>query len=295
MTDPRPVDCYTIAVAILLALASACAYGVSDYGGGRLSRRVSPMAIAFVADAGLLAVLFLVVPVVEGGAPSSATIAWSVLAGVCGGLGTLGLYEALSRGNMTVVAPVTGVVAAIVPVVTGVVLGERPGVVAVIGIVGAIIAVGLVGGAAGATRVPFDLPTLLLAIAVGFAFGLMLVGYSRAGDDAGLWPLLAARCASAPLLGIAFVVARRRGAAEVPPRSIVAAACLVGLTAGLANGLYLFATRRGLLAVVASVGSLYPASTVALASLLDRERSTRAQIVGMAIAAISVVLITIGS
>lgn len=287
--------CYTDAVAIVFALASAIAYGVSDYGGGRLSRRVSPMAIAFVADAGLLVTLTAVVPLVETEAPTAGALVWSAVAGACVAVGTLGLYEALSRGNMTVVAPITGVVATIVPVVTGLALGERPAVPAFVGIVVAVVAVALIGGVTGASGGSLRGSTLALAGLVGVSFGLMYVAYAQAGDDSGLWPLLGARLSATPILAFAVVVARRRGTARMPARSVVALAVGVGLVSGLANGLYLLAVRRGLLSVVSSLGSLYPASTVALAALLDRERASRGQLLGMAMAGVAVVLITLGS
>ena len=63
----------------------------------------------------------------------------------------------------------------------------------------------------------------------------------------------------------------------------------------VANGLYLLSTREGLLSIVAVTVSLYPASTIVLASTLDHERAGRSQLVGMAAAAVAVVLITLGT
>jgi drug/metabolite transporter (DMT)-like permease len=216
-------------------------------------------------------------------------------AGAAGSIGVLGLYVALSRGNMTVVAPVTGVVAAVVPVGVGIALGERPSTASALGIVLAIVAVGLIGGVVGVTHVAVHGPTVVLAVFVGVAFGLLFVAYSRTGDDAGLWPLLAARFGGAPLLASSYVVARRRRMIAPPNRSAVAPGMAVGAMVGLANLLYLLASRRGLLSIVAVVVSLYPASTVALAAVFDGERVSRSQAAGMVLAVVAVAAITSGS
>jgi drug/metabolite transporter (DMT)-like permease len=279
----------------MLALASAVVYGVSDYVGGRLSRRIAPIAITFVAESTMLLVFAIAVPVLETGSPSPAAVGWGIVAGISGSLGVLGLYAALSRGSMTVVAPITGIVAAGVPVIVGVALGERPDGRAVVGILLAVVAVGLIGGVVGVSRDSVDASTVGLAVLVGGAFGLLFVAYSRTGDDSGLWPLLTARAGGTPLLGIAFLLARRRRAVDRLTRAIAWPGVVIGLLVGLANGLYLFSAREGLLSIVAVVVSLYPASTIVLASVLDKERVGPSQAVGMGLAVAAVALITLGS
>lgn len=281
-------------MAIALALASALTYGVSDYIGGRVSRRFAPVVVALAAELTLTAILVAVVPAVEAEGPPAAALAWGVVAGVAGSLGVLGLYAALSRGNMTVVAPVTGVVAAVVPVVVGLALGERPGVVVVAGIAVALVAVGLIGGMVGVTFQAVDAGTIVLAIGVGTAFGVLFVAFSRTGDS-GLWPLLAARAGGTPLLTGAYLLARRRGRAPRFEGRVVGVGIVIGVLVGVSNGLYLASTREGLLSVVAVVVALYPASTIVLASILDHERAGRSQLFGMLLAAVAVAMITAGS
>lgn len=278
---------------MVLALGSALVYGVSDYVGGRVSRRSAPVVVALVAEASLLMVMLVVVPLVETNAPSNAAVWWGVAGGVAGSSGVLGLYVALARGNMTVVAPVTGVVAAALPVLVGVMLGERPGGLSSAGIVAALVAVLLIGGIVGVSHV--DASTVALATVVGVGFGMLFVAYSRTGDDAGLWPLLTARFGATPLLIVAFVAMRRGGRGIRFERSAWFPGVMIGLLIGLANGLYLLAARRGMLSVVAVLVALYPASTVALASVLDGERSSRSQLAGMGLAVAAVTMITLGA
>ena len=282
-------------MAIVLALLSALVYGTSDYVGGRASRRVAPIAITWFSEVTMLVVFGLSIPLLADSGPTAGAIWWGTVGGFAGSIAVLGLYAALSRGNMTAVAPITGVVAAGLPVATGLFLGDRPGLVAAIGIVLAILAVALIGGAVGTTRRRIPRSTIILAVFVGAGFGLLFIAYARAGDDSGLWPLLTSRLGGVPLLGTAYVIARRRGRAAPVDRRVVRPAVAMGLMIGLANGLYLLSTREGLLSVVAVIVSLYPASTILLAIALDGERASRSQLVGMALAVVAVTTITLGS
>ncbi len=282
-------------MAILLALLSAVVYGVSDYIGGRSSRRVPAISITWFSEVMMLVVFALTIPVFSDSGPSQRAIWWGIVAGASASLAVLGLYAALARGNMTVVAPITGVVAAGLPVMVGVLLGERPSPIAVTGIALAIVAVALIGGLLGATRQHTDAATIGGAILIGAGFGLLFIAYSETGDEAGMWPLLTSRIGGIPLLGVAYWIARRSGAAGPPSRQSLVPAAVIGLMIGVANGLYLLSTREGLLSVVAVIVSLYPASTILLAITLDRERASRSQLVGMVMAAVAVSAITLGS
>jgi drug/metabolite transporter (DMT)-like permease len=218
-----------------------------------------------------------------------------VCGGIAGSTGVLGLYYALARGNMTVVAPITGIVAAAVPVIVGLALGERPGLLAGVGIVLALVAVLLIGGIVGVGQVRVSPTIVLLAALVGVAFGMLFVAYSRAGEDSGLWPLLTARLGATPLLVIGLMLGRRRDRSIRPSLDAARPAVVIGVLIGLANGLYLLAAHEGLLSIVAVLVALYPASTVALAAALDGERASRSQIAGMALAIVAVATITVGA
>jgi drug/metabolite transporter (DMT)-like permease len=282
-------------VAIALALISAVFYGVSDYVGGRTSRQFPAVLVTLVAELSLLGVLLVAVPLIERDGPTDRAMAWGLVGGFAGSLGLIGLYAALARGNMTVVAPVTGVVAAIVPVAVGLATGERPGTVAFVGIIGAIVAVALIGGLLGIAGQHVEVRTIWLAIGVGCAFGTMFVAYARAGDDAGLWPLLFSRFAGLPLVCAGFVWQRRRSDTFAIGRGVLLPGVFVGALILIANGAYLFAAREGLLTIVAAIGSMYPASTIVLASTLDGERASRSQVTGMLVAAGAVIVIALGS
>ncbi len=285
-------------MAIVLALISAVMYGVSDYVGGRASRRVPATAVALLAELVILVVCLLTVPLFESKPATGEAAGWGLIAGATGSIAIVGLYIALSRGNMTVVAPVTGVVAAVVPVGVGVAQGERPSVLAIVGIAIAIAAVALIGGLAGlfskrSARPTIDAGTVALAVAVGVGFGFLFVAFAQPGEDTGLWPLLFARFSGLPILLLAFLI-QTRGQRTTVGRALVAPAVAIGLLIAGSNVTYLLSTREGLLSVVAVVVAMYPASTICLASVIDGERATTAQLTGMALAAGALVMITTG-
>jgi drug/metabolite transporter (DMT)-like permease len=317
-------------MASLLALLSALTYGCSDFIGGLTARRagVTPVVVASQA-LGLLVisvgigVLTLLqgslpgLPASLAGPPTWAAVGWGAASGVAGGVGVVLLYQGFARGRMNVVAPVTAVVAAVIPVVYGLAVGEEPGWVPLAGVAAALLAVALVS-AAGDPDEPLGIPAapgapaapesvvhplqagrlpaalgngVAQALGAGAAFGAVFIFMAQAGTDAGLWPLAGARLASVGLL-VAGALATRRSMR--PPRRTLGPILAVGVLDMAANLLYLIATGTGLLSLVAVLTSLYPASTVLLARVLLGERFSRVQVAGLALAVASVTGITLG-
>jgi len=122
----------------------------------------------------------------------------------------------------------------------------------------------------------------------------LFVSLDRSGDDTGQWPLLFARFTALPVLVLVALVQFRHSRPAVR-RDLVVPAVIVGVLIAGSNATYLMSTREGLLSIVAVVVAMYPASTIVLASVIDGERATRAQLAGMALAAGALVMITTGS
>ena len=278
-------------MAILLALGSAIVYGVADYCGGRASRMHPAAVVTLIGQTVSLLIVGTLVWFGDTPAPDGATFAWALGGGAAGAFALLALYYSFAHGAMTVVAPLSAVVGAVVPVVAGRIVGERPAAIAYVGIGLAIVAVALVSGAVGGRHQPTPPRIALLAAAAGFGFGLWFVALDRCADGAGMWPLLASRATSVPImLGVCLALGARPGA----HRGVLGLAVVAGVLDMVANATYLEATRHGLLSLVAVISSLYPASTVALAFVIDRERVNRWQVLGMVLAALSLVLVTLG-
>jgi drug/metabolite transporter (DMT)-like permease len=275
---------------ILLALSSAVVYGVGDWFGGRASRLQPSFIVAAVGQVVSLLLVGVATAIMGTAVPGLTTWGWSAIGGMSGALGIAGLYHGLAHGDITVVAPTSAVVGAVVPVVVGLATGERPSGLALAGIVVAVIAVALVSGALGTHKHNTPPRIVVLAVLVGGCFGFLFVCFQRAAHDSGMWPLLIARFASVPMLIVLALAVRARPAAD---RTSMRIAVVAGVFDMGANVLYLWAVRGGLLAVVGVIASLYPASTVVLAFSIDKERASRWQGVGLAAAACALVMVSV--
>jgi drug/metabolite transporter (DMT)-like permease len=278
-------------VAVLLALMSALVYGTADFCGGLAARRAPAQAVVAASQAAGLVVLLALLPWL-GGAAGPADYAWAAGAGAAGTVGLVLFYRALADGVMSVVAPVTALCAAAVPVLAGFALGERLGPVAAVGIALALVAVVLVSADEGLSSLrQLRLRTLGAPLAAGTGFGLFFTLLDRTSPDSGLTPLLAARGTAVVLLLVPALIGRRSLRIPRPALPLV----VVGGTLDVAaNALYLVATQQpGPLAVLGVLASLYPVSTVVLAQVVLRERLVPAQAAGLGTAALAVVLITL--
>jgi drug/metabolite transporter (DMT)-like permease len=203
-------------------------------------------------------------------------------------LGTAFLYRGLAAGRMGVVAPVSGVGSAVVPVLVGVVAGgERPAALVWLGIVLALPAIYLVarttggGGSAG----------VLDGALAGIGFGASFAAIAQVPAGSGLWPLAVNQLVAAVLLIGGATLAR---SAWLPRERQAAYAVVAGVLAAAALGVFLAATRHGYLTVTSVIAALYPAATVLLAATVLRERIHRAQAVGLGLCAVAVALVAGG-
>ncbi len=286
-------------MAALLALLSALVWGVADFAGGFASRRSTALqTLVITTPAGLVAVL--PVAVLMGG-DAHGSLLPGVAAGFAGGIGILLLYAALSVGPMGVLSPMSAVLAAAIPVLAGLLRGERPGEWAYVGMALAVVAIVTVGleptaPTDDARHQRVGARALLLGIGAGVGIGLFFTFIAFAPDDAGLYPAVFARSTSSVVLvtlGVGHALVRR--VAVVPPEHTVRGqAVLAGVLDVAANALYVLATHTGLLSVVAVLGSLYPAATVLLARVVLAERLRPAQSFGMATALVASFLLTVG-
>jgi drug/metabolite transporter (DMT)-like permease len=283
-------------MAIVLAMLSALLYGWSDYMGGRATRHMSVLRVTLYIE--LLMTVSYVALVVLDPAPFVLRDAiWGAIAGIGGVGGVAAFYLALSMGSISVASPVAGVLSAVVPVIVGIAMGERPSTVAMVGIAFALSSVVLVSGALSSRRAEVAMPRtqLLLVVVSGCLFGLWYIALDVAGADSGWWPLLASRTLTLPaLIATAVVLRHRLRADSVTPiaRRWTVGAWITILSANLA---YLVAVRSGLLSIVAVIASMYPASTIGLAIFIDREQLSKTQWLGVGVAGFALVLVGIGA
>ena len=279
---------------VVFSLGCALAYGLSDFFAGLLSRQTSPWAVA-VASYSAATVLTLGLAVTVGGDPTASDWAWSALAGVGGGAGAGFLYRGLGGGTMTVVAPVSALLSALVPVAVGVLTGDRPSTVTWAGVACALPAIWLVSLVPEDADRPAHLRShnagLVDGMLAGLGFGVLFSSLAQVPDSAGFGPLTLTQAMA--VLATAALAAVLRS--DWLPRDRAAS---LGIGAGVlgtaATVLFLLATQTGLLTVAAVLSSLYPGATVLLAALVLRERISQPQTAGLLLAGLAVGLVASG-
>ncbi|ATL70026.1 DMT family transporter [Nocardia terpenica] len=282
--------------AIVLALIAALGYGVSDFVGGVASRRVAALRIVIVSYPLSVLLILLLVPLVRGH-PDPAALGWGAAAGVASGLAVWWFYAALATGPMAVVSPLTAVLVAGIPVIIGLITGERANPAAYVGIVCALIAVVLVSKESpddvteeitGGRELRFDRRVALLTVGSGIAFGFAFVFLHSSAGSGGLWPLVSSRLAATVVV---WVAALATGHFRAPTGKPLRLAVYVSVLDVIANVAMLYAFHGSMLSLVSVIGSLYPAATVLLAMVLLGERVGPLQQIGMVLALGSVALI----
>jgi drug/metabolite transporter (DMT)-like permease len=277
-------------VAIFLGVCVAACFGSGDFLGGLASRKISTLTVLLFAQGCSLALAIVYACALSGHA-TGRDIAFGAIAGGLNVAGVGVLYHGLATGRIGVVAPITAVVAAVIPVVYGTATGERPSTVALVGVGCAIVAGGLIA------REHSDVPEahlvreLLLSGFAGTAFGASFILYAETTEDSGFWPLLAARLVAVPLVVVALLVTRTRITATRHERIQAVGAGVLDVSA---TALLLLAVREGLKSLVAPLAALAPAFTVVLAWFVLSEPVARWQIVGLLLALVGLVLIATG-
>lgn len=275
----------------MLALAAALSYGISDFVGGVASRRVAALRVVIVSYP--VAVVFLaVLAVFVGGDVTGAALLWGALAGSAGAFGVWWFYAALGSGPISVVSPLTAVLVAGIPLCVGLMLGERPGWVAAVGAVVALVAVALVSREAdhedGTKAHRFTKKVAWLTAGSGTAFALNFVLIHQVPVEAGLWPLVAGRLVATVIV---FVAAAASGNLRPPSGFPLQMALVAAALDTAANVTTLWALQASMLSLASVLIALYPAATVVLAMVVLRERVTRWQVLGMVSAMAAVALL----
>jgi drug/metabolite transporter (DMT)-like permease len=281
---------------VVLGLGAAITWGAADFGGGLLSRRLPLFGVVFTTQiVGLVAALAIAVARGEP-VPRGPDVAWSVVAGATGVLGITALYRGLAVGRMGVVAPTTGVLGAVVPVVAGFAIDGVPGPATVAGIALALVAVVLVTRAPGhGSDRPSGVQWALLA---GIAIGGFNISIGQLSDAGAFGPLVLIRAIQSVVL-VTLILARRRFGTPRRRDPIrgwdIARLSVIGVLDMAGNVSFIVAAQVGALAVASVLASLYPVTTVLLAIGLLRERVSRSHVLGIALTAVAIALIYAGT
>ncbi|MGR6969045.1 EamA family transporter [Streptomyces cynarae] len=282
----------------LFALATSLLWGLADFGGGLLTRRMPALTVVVVSQTIAAAVLGAIVVATGGWSEAGPRLWFALAAGLIGPVALLSFYQALALGPMGVVSPLATLSVA-VPVGVGLFLGERPGLVQVAGILVAVAGVVLAGGPQ-LRGAPVQRKAILLALVAALGFGTVFALIAEASTTVtGLFlALFVQRAANVAGGGAALYVALRRGAPALPaeglPRRSLPALAFVGLADVAANGTYAIAAQHGPVTVAAVLASLYPVVTALAARGFLSERLRAVQAAGAGLALVGTVLLATG-
>jgi drug/metabolite transporter (DMT)-like permease len=274
---------------LALALTAALAYGASDFVGGTGSRRHSAWGLVLIGQL-CGATLMIACGLLAPADPRAADFAWALLAGAGSATGSIFLYRGLSRGHMGRVAPVSAVGAAVLPVLVGVALGERPAWLAWLGVLTALPGIWLVsrGSTASSARTQ---GALVDGAAAGAGFGVLFIALGQVSSDAGFMPLAANQLFGA---AVTVVMAAVLGQEWRPRLGMLPWGGASGALGAAGTLTFLLSTHATDLGVAAVLTSLYPAVTVLLASIALGERLGGGQRLGIGVCTLAVATLAIG-
>ncbi len=272
---------------VIFGLAASLCWGSGDFSGGLASRRANASSVVIAAYAVGFVLLVALALLWKEPFPSPMDIVWGGLAGLAGVIGLISFYSALSIGRMGIVAPVSAVLTAGLPVIFSAFTEGLPSLLQLGGFVLALLAIGLISRPERARGRPKGIGLALLA---GCGFGCFFILISHTSHAAIFWPLAVARFTSVLFL---LVVVRIRQQQMLPKLTVAPIVLLAGVLDAIGNVFFVLATHTGRLDVAAVLSSLYPAATVLLAALVLRERVTRIQAVGILLALVAVPLISV--
>jgi drug/metabolite transporter (DMT)-like permease len=276
--------------AILFGLASALTWGAADFGGGIASKKTTPYAVVFWGDlVGMVAAATLAVAM-DDPLPSMRSVGFIVLSSLCGATGIILLYTALANGKMSIAAPTSALMAAVIPVVVGFIAVGLPKWLTIAGVGMGLLAIWLVARTEHEGQLRINWADVRLPLLAGVLFGLFFIFMHEATLESVFWPAAGLRIFSAILLAI---LARSTGNSLAVPREQWPLIVFVGIFDMAGNVFYALSAQTGRMDVAAVLGSLYPGSTVVLAYFILKERVSRWQMVGILAALVAIVMITL--
>jgi len=275
----------------ILSLASALLYGMADFAGGVATRRNRVFSVMLVTQASGLVVALVGASLLGPSAPTAADLAWGCGAGALGFVGVATLYAGLAKHRAAIVSPLSALGGAVLPMLFGAAIGEKPSATALAGAVLCLPAILLLACEKGEATDRKELrASFLHGMVAGIGFGCFFILISRSSPGSGIWPLLSARVVN--LVIVAAILILGPSPFAVARRSLPTA-LFAGAADMLANVLFLLAARSGLLIIATIITSLYPAPTVILARIFQGQRISPARMAGIAFALAGIALIGI--
>jgi len=266
---------------------AAASWGAGDFSGGLASKKGSVLSVLVVSQAAGGLILLALALGCGQKFPGPGDMLIGGLAGLCGALGIICLYSGLARGRMGVVAPLSAVTAAMVPILFSIATSGFPGPLKLIGFGGGLISIWLLSRGPASSRPGFA--EMLNSLAAGTGFGLFFILVDQIRGQSYFWPLFAARLASVAFLSC--LILGKGGFKSGRGTQAWFLTILAGILDTAGNVFFFLATRAGRLDAAVMSTSLYPAVTVILAFVLLKERLGPSQWIGVVSAMLALGLI----
>jgi len=278
-------------LSIIYGLSAALGWGAADFTGGLASRRTGAYRAVFYSEAIGLIFIIIALLVIREPLPILLPLGMAVLAGALGTTGLLMLFHAMAIGKMSIATPVSALMAATLPVVVGTLLAGFPGLLTFLGFILSLSAIWLISREEGNhSRILEHINELRLPLLAGLGFGTYFILVHQAAQQSTYWTMLASRIGGV-LVMVMFMLARQKNwqvSKDAWPLIV-----MNGFLDITANGFYILASQNGRLDVAAILSTLYPAATVLLAAILLKERVARSQAIGIVLAMVAIVFLTI--
>lgn len=273
-------------IAVLYGLGAAASWGTGDFSGGLATKTSSVYGVLLVANIIGLGILATVAFWFDHFVPDWYPLLMGATAGLFSCFGLAALYKGLAGGRMGIVAPLTAVVAAALPVVFGMLLEGTPTGLQITGFIFAFAAIWLLASPGGSQKIEWQ--ALSLPLVAGLSFGLTYIFIDQASEETVVWPLIIARCSAIAFLTVVLSFSQTATLTPLPKLPVV---CLAGVGDTGGTTLYALAAHTGRLDISAVLASMYPAATVTLAWIILKERLSGSQQAGILAALLALALI----
>jgi uncharacterized membrane protein len=278
-----------VVAAIMFGLLSAITYGAADFTGGITSRRANSYAVVIWADILAMPIIATAAWLVGDSFPSMRGVWFSLACGLFGGVGILLLYRSFAEGKMSIAAPVSALMAGILPVLVGAFTQGLPSMLVITGMAVALAAIWLVAREEG-SALQFNWENVRLPLIAGVLFGMFFVLMHEVSSESILWPIFLLRLSAVAILVLIASTIRQP---MNPPFRQWYFLLMISVFDVAGNMFFILANRVGRLDVAAVLASLYPGATVLLAWVFLKEHISRSQWTGVLLAMVAIALIAL--
>ena len=269
-----------------LALAAAVLAGAGDFFGGKATKKTNVVSVMAISHFLGLIIILILAPLMADEFTSK-DFFLGVLASSFGLCGLTLLYRGLAKGPMAIVAPITAVACATLPVIWGLLSGEKLSELQIVGVFVGLLAIFLVSWTPG-ERKAIKGSLVLEALVAGLSFGAFFIVIDGTSETTAPWPVVGSRVFSVLVIFLFVIIGRRNIKPEKNSTPFIVGA---GFFDTLANVVLLAALNKGLLSLVSVLASFYPAVTVLLARFFLKEMMLKNQIIGLAFGLTSIALL----